>query len=469
MFVGREQELATLEKAYSSERFQMVVVYGRRRVGKTTMLSHFAEEKRTLFFTAQQQTNANNLSDFCREVASFFSLPVGTSFDSWSAAFNFVADRALEEHFLFVFDEFPYAAAADKSLTSKLQIAIDHRFSKTDMCLVLCGSNQGFMESDVLGEKSPLHGRRTAQIRLRPFDYVTASKMTPGASAEDAFRYYACVGGVPYYLAQIDLSLSFQENIERLFFRTDGLLFEEPLMLLRQELREPAAYNSILRAVGSGANRQNEIAGRAGIENTTVSKYLKTLSSLDILERAVPFGENPETSRRGIYRFSDACYDFWYTFVMPAAGDIESGAGSIVAQNIPDEVFDTYFGHRFEGVCREWMLRQSLEGELPIAASAFGSWWGANPNTRQQDDIDVVAANRFSKTALIGECKWRKSFDETATLKKLHERSRLIKGFEVVGYYLFSRYELSSGTRAKLEDSDTDHSVTLEDMYSTFV
>lgn len=466
MFVGREKELATLERAYSSERFQMVVLYGRRRVGKTTLLSHFAEDKRTLFFTAQQQTNANNLSDFCREVARFFSLPAGTSFDSWNAAFDFIADRALKERFLFVFDEFPYAAAADRSLTSKLQIAIDHRFSKTSMCLILCGSNQGFMESDVLGEKSPLHGRRTTQMRLRPFDYATAAKMTPEAPAEDAFRYYACVGGVPYYLAQVDPSLSFRENLENLFFRTDGLLFEEPLMLLRQELREPASYNSILRAVGSGANRQNEIANRAGIENTTASKYLKTLSSLDILEREVPFGENPETSRRGIYRFSDACYDFWYTFVMPTIGDIESGAGSIVAREIPDKVLDTYFGHRFERVCREWMVRQSLKGKLPIAASAFGSWWGTDPDTRQQDDIDVVAADRFAKTALIGECKWRKSFDETEALKKLHRRAHLIQGVDVVCYYLFSRYELSPKTRTKLEDDGADYSITLEDMYN---
>ena len=465
MFVGRDAELSALEASYKSNKFQMVVVYGRRRVGKTTLLSHFARNKRALFFTAQQQTDANNLMDFSREIVRFCSLPAGVSFESWDAAFSYLADRAEEEPFLFVFDEFPYAAMANKSIVSKLQLAIDHRFSQTGLCLVLCGSNQGFMESDVLGKKSPLHGRRTSQMRIRPFDYLTAAKMVPQASEEDAFRYYACVGGVPYYLSQIDSDLTFWENMSRLYFNPGGMLFEEPLMLLRQELREPAVYNSVLRAVGTGSNRQNEIASKAGIENTTVSKYLKTLCQLDILERIVPFGEDVAKSRRGLYRFADACYDFWYSFVMPSAGDIEAGAGSVVARNIPEKVLDTYLGRRFERICSEWMLNQSTKGLLPIEASQFGSWWGGNPVTKERDDIDVVAANRFTREALIGECKWRRSFDESAELEKLKRRSSLLKGYEPVGFYLFSRGPLSPKTLEKMEGTGNEHSVTLEDMY----
>ena len=254
MFVGRENELETLERAYDADVFQMVVVYGRRRVGKTTLLTHFAQDKPTLFFTAQQQTDADNLADFSVEIAQFFSLPPGTRFDGWDGALQFLAEQARREPFLFVFDEFPYAAEANPSLVSKMQIAIDHHFAQTKACLALCGSDQGFMESEVLGKKSPLHGRRTAQIRVRPFDYLTSARMVPTVSAEDAFRYYACVGGVPYYLAQIDESRPFLDNIADLFFSTDGLLYEEPLMLLRQELREPAVYNSILRAHRLGGN-----------------------------------------------------------------------------------------------------------------------------------------------------------------------------------------------------------------------
>lgn len=465
MFVGREEELNTLEKAYASESFQMVVVYGRRRVGKTTMLARFAEGKPALFFTAQQQADADNLSDFSREIARFFELPESLRFESWTGAFEFLADRARGDRFLLVFDEFPYAAAANKSLVSKLQVVIDHAFLKTQLCLVLCGSDQGFMESEVLGRKSPLHGRRTAQIRVRPFDYLTASRMIPEVGSADAFRYYACVGGVPYYLSQIDQRLSFRENIERLFFSTDGLLYEEPHMLLRQELREPAVYNSILRALGAGANRRSNIADRVGLAATATSAYLSTLERLDVIERIVPFGENPETSRKGIYRFADACYDFWYTFVMPNVGDIEEGAGRLVAEGLTDEVLSAYFGRRFERVCRQWFLREALAGRLPISASSFGSWWGADPATKTQENIDVLAADRQAKVLLAGECKWRNEFDETEALKKLRHRASLVKGYRASGLYLFTKHPVAEGTRCKMEAEADEYAISLDDLY----
>ena len=465
MFVGRERELATLEEAYAAEGFQMVVVYGRRRVGKTTLLTRFAEGKRTLFFTAQQQSDKNNLADFCREVARLFGLPAGTAFATWDDAFSYLANRALEEPFLLVFDEFPYAAQANRSIVSKLQVAIDHAFSRTDLCLVLCGSNQGFMESEVLGTASPLHGRRTAQIRLRPLGYAEAALMVAGSSPEEALAYYACVGGVPYYLAQVRPELGLRENLARLFFSPDGLLYGEPAMLLRQELREPAQYNSILRAIGSGATRPQQIADRAGVEASSVPKYLHTLVELDIVERVVPFGESQEGSRRGVYRMADACYDFWYTFVMPVAGDVEEGLGAVVARELPEASLSTYLGHRFEEVCRQWMRDRAIAGELPIAATGFGSWWGTNPRTRERDDIDVVAADRFGKRVLLGECKWRNSFDETEAVGRLRSRDGLIRGYETAGYYLFSKRQLSAGTRAKVEADPQLHAVSLEELY----
>lgn len=465
MFVGRKAELEELERAYSSDEFEMVVVYGRRRVGKTTLLAHFSQGKPALFFTAQQQSPMNNLADFASAIADFFGLPSDIRFSTWKSALEFLAERAEDEPFLLVFDEFPYAAMNDGSLVSSLQIVIDHAFSNTKLCLILCGSDQGFMESEVLGKKSPLHGRRTSQIRVRPFDYVDAAKMVPSVNHLDAFRYYACIGGSPYYLSRIDETVSFKENIVRLFFDSAGFLYEEPLMLLRQELREPALYNSILRAIGSGANKQNEIADRAGIEAKAVNKYLRTLIRLDIVERVVPFGEDPERSRRGLYRLSDACYDFWYTFVMPVVGDIEEGMGRIVAENLPGEILATYLGKRFERVCLEWMRRQSMQGKLPIKASAFGQWWGTNPASREQDDIDVVAADRFARTAVLGECKWRNSFDESAALEKLRKREGCIKDLKVEQIWLFSKNPLSKGTAEKIEADARMRSITLADLY----
>ncbi len=463
MFIGRQKELAVLEKRYSAHDFQMIVIYGRRRVGKTTLLSFFAKEKPTLFFTAQEQNDHDNLKDLTRQMREFFALPEGVSFDSWDAAFDFLADRAAEKPFLFIFDEFPYAAQANSSLPSKLQIAIDHKLRKTKLCMILCGSNQGFMESNVLGKKSPLHGRRTAQIKLEPFRYKDASCMLGNISPEDAFRYYACIGGIPYYLAQIDPTLSFEENIRELFFAPEGFLFEEPTMLLRQELREPALYNSILRAIAHGANRQNEISNATSIERGHLPRYLRTLMELGIVERETPFGENPERSRKGIYRFRDACYDFWYRFVSPMVGDVESGAGELAFRSVTPGALAEHLGHRFERVCLEWLLSEALENCLPVEVTSVGTWWGTDPKAHSQTDIDVVAANRISKAALIGECKYRNSFDETAAVESILDKARLLKDYRVEKYYLFSKRPVSAKTLEKYDQVDF---VSLTDMYA---
>ena len=318
MFVGREEELNKLEELYSSGSFQMAVVYGRRRVGKTALINEFCKGKRALSFTALDQSDADNLADFNRAVGSFFNLPASLGgFSTWADALNYIAEQARSERFGLVFDEFPYAAERNKALPSIFQVVIDKVFKETAAFIILCGSNQGFMEGKVLGRKSPLFGRRTAQIKLGDLGFRDAAKMLPGLSAQEAFRFYGCFGGVPYYLQQADPSKSLRENLAQLYFDPMGFLFEEPYGLLRQEFQEPALYNSILRAIAAGANRVKEIADRTGMAQTSLPRYLRTLESIGVIEKIVPYGENPETSKRGMYRLSESCYAFWFRFVMP--------------------------------------------------------------------------------------------------------------------------------------------------------
>ena len=235
MFVGRESELKALGRLYEKPGFQMVVVYGRRRVGKTSLIDEFTNGKRTLYFTAKVQSSALNLRDLSGLVCSFFGMPASLPpFSSWNDAFDFVIERAGGERIVFVLDEFPYAAQSDPSLPSVLQEKIDHGFKQGNVFMVLCGSNQGFMENGVLSRKSPLYGRRTGQIHLAPFDCFDAARMIPGADCEEVLRYYATFGGTPYYLEQIDESASYEENIANILFDKVGLLYEEPAMLLRQ-------------------------------------------------------------------------------------------------------------------------------------------------------------------------------------------------------------------------------------------
>lgn len=469
VFVGREEELRVLERLYRKAGFQMVVLYGRRRVGKTTLLDEFAKGRPTLYFTAQVQSAAVNLRFFSRAVYDFFGLPASmTPFPSWSDAFSFVAEQSkgLSEPLLFVFDDFPYAAEAEASLPSALQIAIDHEFKDTAVKMVLSGSNEGFMESKVLGSKSPLYGRRTAQIKLQPFDYLDAARMIPAAMAEQRIEYYVTFGGTPYYLAQIDAEASFEENVELLFFEKSGLLYEEPMMLLRQELREPATYNSVLGAIAAGATTPKRIADVAGIEPSAVGRYLKTLEGLGLVKRLVPLGENPDRSRKGLYVICDPFFAYWYRFVGPNVGAVESGSGRVAARSaVSGEAFSTYAGKRFEDVCSQWLVRQNRAEKLPFPASSFGAWWGTDPAAREQVDIDVIAADVASGRMLFGECKWRASFNETEALEKLESRSVLVRGCKERFYALFSKNPVGTVTAEKAAGRSDLMLVSAQDLF----
>lgn len=446
MFAGRKKELAELEGLYRRGKFELVVMYGRRRVGKTTLIREFCRDKRAVFFTALEQADADNLADFSAKVAEFFGLPDGLRFDSWKAALAFMGERAQSERFVLVFDEFPYAAQRNESLPSVLQVLIDHELKNSRLFVVLCGSNQGFMESEVLGRKSPLFGRRTAQMKIGQLPFAEAREMLSG-DVQEAFKYYGCLGGVPYYLEQVDSARSFRENLAALYFRPVGFLFDEPMSLLRQETREPAQYSSVLRALAGGANRANEIADKVGMPASSMPKYLQALRDLGIIERRVPFGMNPETSKKGIYSLKDACFEFWFKFVMPRVSEIEQGLGPAVAQGLPDQVIDEYLGHRFEALCKEWFVEQGLSENLPISVTGVGSWWGTNPAKREQDDIDVVAADMYDKKLLMAECKYRNKFDVAAEVGDLIDRKGLIKGYETVGLFVLSKFELEAPGR----------------------
>ncbi len=470
MFVGRTIELSQLEKMYSRDGFQMAVVYGRRRVGKTTLIDTFAKDKPTLYFTAQQRSSLQNLVQFSRCVYAFFGLPEdAATFPDWRSAFSFVAQVSQQrgdEPFLLVFDEFPYAAETEPSLPSVLQIAIDHELKRTNIRIILCGSNEGFMESEVLGRKSPLYGRRTMQLKVKPFDCFDAAQMLPGLTAQECVAYYATFGGTPYYLAQVDAGAPYEENVSELMFNTSGILYEEPLMLLRQELREPALYNSILDAIGSGETVPKRIAERSGVSPSSMSKYLKTLLDLGIIQRDVPFGDNPDTSRKAVYALSDPFFAYWYAFVSKSVGAIEAGAGYAAAQRTAfGQALQTYVGKQFEIVCQQWVIRKNRAGELPFLASSFGRWWGTDLREKAQTDIDLVAADNQSASILVGECKWRESFDETDAIRQLEYRSELLKGYKHRTCCLFTKNATSKATQEKADQRGDLWLVSADEMF----
>ncbi|MBT1166597.1 ATP-binding protein [Bifidobacterium simiarum] len=471
MFVAREHELKTLERLYSSDSFEMVVLYGRRRVGKTALIDEFVKDKQALYFTAIQQSAKMNLEDFSRAVMEFFGMPASTPpFGGWREALSFVAEQTekSDKRIVFVFDEFPYAATAEPALPSILQIAIDHGFLKTNMTMILSGSNEGFMENNVLGRKSPLYGRRTAQIRLLPFDYADAAKFLPNTPAQERILFYAAFGGTPYYLARLRERDGFEANVLRLMFDSLGVLREEPMMLLREELREPASYYSILLAIAGGKATPKLIAEHAGVDADSIGAYLKTLVGLRLIDRKVPFGDDPSKSRKGMYVVSDPFFAYWFRFVGRNMSVLEGNIGEIVARKLAfGPAFDTYVGQQFETVCQQWLIRRNAAGELPFIATQFGKWWGNDPIAREQTDIDVIAADPSAKAILFGECKWRNSFNESEAIARLHRRAGLIKGYHTDDAWmtLFTKNSVAESTRNRHAGDKRMSFVTAEDLY----
>ena len=466
MFVGRERELAKMEELYANTSFEMLVLYGRRRVGKTALIEEFSRDKRVLSFTAQLQSDKDNLADFSRAIVAFYDMPETTpAFASWLDALVFISQKACNERTVLVLDEFPYACRSNAALPSAFQLAIDKHLKTANVMLVMCGSNQGFMEDEVLGEKSPLYGRRTAQLKLQPFDYLDAARMMPDCSPAEKISYYASLGGTPYYLEGIDPNKGYTQNMAALFFSPTGRMFDEPAMLMRQELREPAVFTSVMRAIAGGANKQGEIANAVGVSVSSLGFYLKTLISLGLVERTVPFGES-ERSKRGIYRISDPVFAFWFRFVAPYVGVVERGLGGDIAERLLSGDRRTeYEGHVFERVCSQWVVRQALAHKLPMELTSIGSWWGTDPVARQATDIDVVAADEIDKKLLVGECKWRNNLDESETLAALQDRCRLLPGYNGYERYLFTKKPCSKGTQEKAEADSHLHLVSVDEMF----
>ena len=467
MFVGRDTELDALQKLYDNDKFQMVVMYGRRRVGKTTLINAFIKGKPAIFFAAQEANTRLNLQMFSEKVYAFFGLPTTTGiFANWHDAFMFVADRAKKQKFVLAIDEFPYIAESDKSVKSTLQNIIDHELLDTKLYLILCGSQISFMENEVLGYKSPLFGRRTAQFQIEGFDYRDSAKMLPFASNEDKIRYYACVGGTPHYLAQLDGALSFEDNIKNLFFQPHGYLFSEPTMLLQQELREPSMYNSIIAAIATGSSRLNDISTKIGEDTAKTIKYVNTLMDLKILHKEHPFGDNPERSRKGVYKISDNCFRFWYRYVFLNKTGIDTGIGAEIADSIVFPGLPAFIGKpAYEEICRQYLIHRNKARSLPFLATDFGIWWGTDPILRASADVDIIADNKAEKKILLCECKWKNEPTDAADVEKLMAKTHLIPGYNEYSFMFFSKAPYTAAARRLEQENSGLSLVTLDMMF----
>lgn len=441
MFIGRERELEALEKLYKSNKFEFVVVYGRRRVGKTALINQFIKDKNAIYFMGVESNEKQNLENFSKSIMHNVSgIETETSFTSFQTALESVFKLSETERIILTIDEYPYVARSTKSFASTLQLLIDKYKDTSKLMLILCGSSMSYMEDHVLAYKAPLYGRRTAQMKVLPFEFQETCQYFKNFSLEDKAIIYGIVGGTPQYLLQIDDELSVEDNIKNTYLNPISFLYEEPINLLKQEVREQAIYTAIITAIANGSSRMSEISSKVGEDTNVCATYLKNLINLGIVQKETPYGE--KVSRKSIYSIEDNMFRFWYRFVLNNSSVIARGATDLVYKKIESQISD-YMGKVFEEICKQYLWKQLLIGNSPIEFNSLGRWWGNNQKEKSQEEIDIMG-EQDKNTALFAECKWTNEKIDINILETLIKRSNLFS-YKTKHFYLFSKSGFTKG------------------------
>lgn len=453
MFVGRHQELEQLNQAYQENDFQFTVIYGRRRIGKTSLINEFLKDKKAIYYVALEENAEDNLKRFSDAISIFKNTDQGgkEKFADFEECFKEITRLAQKQRVILVIDEFPYLAKAYPTISSMLQSYIDHEFKETNLFLILCGSSMSFMERQVLGYQSPLYGRRTLALKLEPFKLSEAHEMLPKLSKEDAFIINTVCGGVPQYLSYMSDSMSVADNIKKNFLSKSGRLFDEPNNLLQQELRDPTNYNSIINAIASGASKHSKIAQSAHLQTGPLTTYLNNLIDLGIVEKKLPVTEQKKSrSKNIVYRICDGMFRFWYTFVGKQTDLIERGLTDLAWAKVQKNLSD-FMGPEFEKYSQDFMWSQDMNEKIvPNPFIHLGNWWGTDKRTHQQVELDIVGFSDDERDGYFGECKWKNEPIPRSVLEKLIANSEIFK-YPIKHYYLFSKSGFTDSCRELAE------------------
>ena len=419
-FIDRKAEIAALDDRVESPRAEFVVIYGRRRIGKTTLLLEFLRRHDGIYLLARETSEMENLRRFSQRIAQFFKdeFLKRNPFQNWDAFFEYLYQKSSSRRFIVAIDEFPYLVQANRALPSILQEYWDTKLSKSKIFLIICGSSVSMMEK-LLGYKSPLYGRRTAQIKLRPMDFFSAREFLPRYDIEDFVKAYGILGGTPAYLLEFNDRKDIRRNLMD-YFRLDSFLYGDARFILMEELDKPGNYFAILEAIAKGRTTLGEIINETGLERATVGKYLSVLIDLDFVKREVPVTASWK-SRKGRYYIKDPYFAFWFRYVHPNVDLIETGEGATVVEFVMEDL-NQYLGTIFEGIVKEYLHRLNKEGELPFKFTKIGRWWHKN------EEIDLVTLNERERKALFVEVKWKELSEGEAKkiLKDLERKAELV-------------------------------------------
>ena len=469
MFIDRETELSALNAISNRRGAQFVVVYGRRRVGKTTLLVEWAKRSglRHLYWVAARESPVLLLRTFSQSIYNYAhpTQPADPLFTypTWEMALREAALLAAQERLILIIDEFPYLAEANQALPSLLQNAWDHAFKSTQIILVLAGSQIGMMV-DLLGYRAPLYGRATAQLGLKQLPFRAVRQFFPRYTAEQCVAVYAILGGIPAYLERFSDTISLAANVREQILSTTSIFQHEPMFLLQDEVREPANYLAVIRAIGEGAHTLDEIALQAGLAKNHVSTYLTRLQDLTFVERQVPatLAKGKRTTQ-GRYVLTDAYLRFYYRFLAPNRILLEQGLHNRLWEFISDGLRAFVGQTAFEEICRTWVIEQAVAGGLPFLPDVVGRHWSADC------EIDVVAIHWTGRKILLGECKWGANAVGVDVIRSLIEDrgpralKRLLGEDWEVSYLFFARVGFTESARQYAQAAGA-RLVTLEEI-----
>jgi AAA+ ATPase superfamily predicted ATPase len=450
-FFDRERELAALEAVWETAGAQLVTLWGRRRVGKSTLLARFAGDKRAVYLYGTRMAEPDILAGLSLQAAEVFADAYlrAAPFPSWEAALDYFAARARHERLLLILDQFPYLCDVTRGLDTLVQRWWDANYHTIQLVLVLAGSAFSAMEG-LTGATGPLHGRRTAQLDVQPFDYFDAARFYPQLAPEDRVRAHACFGGIPAYLLYWTASDGLAEQVQRTVLAPGHFLFREGEELLRTEFHQVTLYASILRAVSAGEARASDIARAVGRRSADeIFDHLRRLQELHLLRREVPVTEmhRPRT-QRVLYRLADPYLRFWFRFVSPFQSFLQLGRSSEVWDDEIAPALDEFVARTtWEEVCIQHLWRRLGAGALPARFAQLGRWWD------DADEIDLAGLWQ-GRATVVGECKWTSSPLDLDVLYVLQRKAAKLPIQEPPLWVLASRSGFRPALRRRAEQRD---------------
>ena len=462
-FFGRTGELETLQDAYESTTAEMAIIYGRRRVGKTALIRKFCEGKPLFFYTAKAWKDDFQLEAFSQAVGAVRRNPQQRFLD-WPAALRALTDQPCDARRVIVIGEFQHIAKERPSILSELQVLWDEELSRKNIFLILCVSAVSFIAKEVLGEKNPLYGRARTIMKVRPLPFHVTAQFVPDCTADEVFRGYAVLGGIPYFWQGLSPKRSMTENLATNLLRENGFLNDEAQSVLRQEFRDPSTYNAILQAIAFGATTRHEIAQKSLADSRNLTKYLTVLEDMGFIEREFSVfagaGELSNASR-GLYRIADHYLKFWFRFLATNPVPIMTRDEALSEwRSSVEPFFSEFASEAFEEVCREYQVGLRRAGQLSFRPTVLGRWWEKNA------EIDIVAADHDRRHCLVGECKYR---NEKVGLKVyrslLAKCARLpVRDDAVFHYWLFSRSGFEDSVLELAERDPYLHLVEMDEL-----